>query len=122
MHVKRAIHARCIHERLLVLSPSCARSGENELSERKPADTVSMQVSFIVQYFDKPRMLAAIAGRLQHPALELIVHADSNTPCDRPALLAVARRFSNVRVLRSNNVHEVRGYNFAARAANGSLL
>ena len=79
-------------------------------------------ISFIIQYFRHPHQLPIICSRLQHPALEIIVHLDSDEPDDAAALELAQRRFANVRELRSSNVHEIRGYNRAASAARGALL
>jgi hypothetical protein len=80
-------------------------------------------VTFIIQYFMHPLQLDAIVARLQHPRVEVLVHADSNTTEDRAALSAAMARYpALLRVLWSANLHEVRGYNKAAAAARGELL
>ena len=46
----------------------------------------SVLISFIIQYFRHPHQLPIICSRLQHPALEIIVHLDSDEPDDAAAL------------------------------------
>lgn len=79
-------------------------------------------ISFIVQYFQHPRTLHEICRRLQHPRIEVIIHADSSTSADMVALHGVHADFANIRVIHSENIHELRGYNKAARLARGELL
>ena len=79
-------------------------------------------LSFILQYWQHPTLQPTICGRLQHPKLEVLVHADSHTAADAAALSNVTRAYGNVRVVQSANLHEIRGYNKAATHANGWLL
>uniref|UniRef100_A0A7S4FC00 Glycosyltransferase 2-like domain-containing protein n=1 Tax=Chrysotila carterae TaxID=13221 RepID=A0A7S4FC00_CHRCT len=81
-------------------------------------------VSFIVEYYKHPDQLYDLCSRLQHPQLEVLIHADSNTSNDIKAFDHVAFSFSNVRIVYSArlNVHEVRAYNRAALLARGWLL
>ena len=108
------------------------------------ADISSIELSFIIQYFRHPSSLQLIIARLQHPNVEVVVHADSNTMGDRAAFEHVRSSFANVRILHSSDIHEVRlhsrrdklsitaltkdcsaqvrGYNRAASVARGELL
>eukprot|EP00966_Prymnesium_polylepis_P306896 7091735-Prymnesium_polylepis.1 len=79
------------------------------------------ELSVIVQYYRHPHVLPALCKRLQHPAIEVIVHADSDTLADQKALKMVSK-LPNVRVLRSHNVHEIRGYLRGMRIARAELL
>ena len=57
--------------------------GSSSASSREPA------ISFIVQYFQHPRQLHELCRRLQHPNIEVIIHADSSTSADVAALHGV---------------------------------
>ena len=85
-------------------------------------DTLEVALTFIVQYWHHPNQLQHICARLQHPRVEVIVHADSNSSDDRAAFANVESLYANVRVLHSENIHEVRGYNRAAGLASGWLV
>ena len=50
------------------------------------------------------------------------INARATSSADEAAFAEASRRFANVAVLRSPNVHEVRGYNRAAALARGGLL
>ena len=65
--------------------PRCASllMGTSSASSREPA------ISFIVQYFQHPRQLHELCRRLQHPNIEVIIHADSSTSADVAALHGV---------------------------------
>ena len=91
-------------------------SGPTSLSERRRP-----VISFIIQFFRHPSELATICERLQDPRVEIIVHADSHTAEDEEAL-ARAERSHGAVVIRSDNLHEIRGYNIAASRARGQLL
>ena len=65
-------------------------------------------LSFIIQYWRHPSILHLLISRLQHPAVEVVVHADSNTTADQAAFEHVRASFSNVRIVHSPNIHEVR--------------
>jgi hypothetical protein len=98
------------------------RVRECVLSMRFPHADDSSMLSVIVQYFNHPRQLQVICERLvSHPRVEVIIHADSYTFADRAALTA-AQLLPRVRVLRSRNIHEIRGYNRASRLARGAIL
>jgi GT2 family glycosyltransferase len=60
--------------------------------------------------------------RLQHPRLEVVVHADSNTTADAAAFAAVRSQFPRTIFVHSANLHELRGYNKAALSTSGELL
>ena len=87
-----------------------------------PVAASKVALTFVVQYWHHPRQLPIICSRLQDPRIEIIVHADSNTSDDHDAFVKVLDAYANVRILYSDNVHEVRGYNMAAPIANGWLL
>lgn len=78
-------------------------------------------LSFIIQFFRHPQQLRVICGRLCDPRVEIVVHADSSTAEDKAALRHVEREFGAV-IVRSDNIHEIRGYNLAASIATGRLL
>ena len=84
----------------------------------------ALTISYIIQFFRNPIAIVEHVARLQHPAiLEVIIHADSNTTADVAALAVAVHGFRpNVRVVYSDNVHEIRGYNKAALHALGHLL
>ena len=87
-----------------------------------PVVASKVELTFVVQYWHHPRQLPIICARLQDPRVEIIVHADSNSSDDHAAFVKVLDAYSNLRILNSDNVHEVRGYNMAASIANGWLL
>ena len=91
-------------------------------SHHKHRRESGIALTFVVQYWHHPRQLAVICARLQHPQLEVIVHADSNSSDDHAAFTAVMRAHENVRIIQSNNIHEIRGYNLAAVHSKGWLL
>ena len=78
-------------------------------------------ITFIVQYYRHPHQLGLICERLRNPRIEVIVHADSDSDADEAAFSS-ATKMCGARILRSRNVHEIRGYNLAARHARGELL
>ena len=84
----------------------------------------ALTISYIIQFFRNPIAIVEHVARLQHPAiLEVIIHADSNTTADAAALAVAVHGFRpNVRVVYSDNVHEIRGYNKVALQALGNLL
>ena len=92
------------------------------MASTPPPDTLEVALTFIVQYWHHPNQLQHICARLQHPRVEVIVHADSNSSDDRAAFADVESSYANVRVLHSENIHEVRGYNRAAGLASGWLV
>ena len=69
-------------------------------------------------------MLGAHVSRLlATPDVELIIHSDSKTSDDVLALSEAKRRYGRaLTVVFSDNVHELRGYNKAARYARAPLL
>ena len=107
-HADKRVHAGESLQRVM--------SGPRSLSERRRP-----VISFIIQFFRHPSELATICERLQDPRVEIIVHADSHTAEDEEAL-ARAERSHGAVVIRSDNLHEIRGYNIAASRARGQLL
>jgi hypothetical protein len=102
---------------------SCSTVGSNGIQRRvRTSGRSSTSLSVIVQYYRHPRQLVAICRRLlQHPAVEVVIHADSHAPEDLDSFRAArALSQSRVRLVRSNNVHEIRGYNRGVRAASRS--
>ena len=79
-------------------------------------------ISYIIQYYRHPSALLELVRRLQHPRVEVVVHADSNTSADVVAFAAVATRHPQTVFVHSSNLHELRGYNKAVHVARGSLL
>lgn len=78
-------------------------------------------VSFIVQYYRHPHQLGLICERLRDPRVEVLVHADSHRESDLAAFSLAIRTCAAI-VLPSENLHEIRGYNLAARHATAELL
>ena len=101
---------------------SWSRSPPPPPTTETTSGTGDVALTFVVQYWHHPRQLPLICSRLQHPRVEVIVHADSNSSDDREAFAHVKRAYANVRVLQSDNVHEVRGYNRATASAKGHLV
>ena len=83
--------------------------------------TATPAITFIVQYYRHPHQLGLICERLRSPLVEVIVHADSDSDADEAAFSS-ATEMCGALILRSRNVHEIRGYNLAARHARGELL
>ena len=86
-----------------------------------------LAISAIVQYYKHPHTLMLIVERLlidPRRRVEVLVHADSNTSADASVLGEAQARFptSLLRVLHSENVHELRAYNKAATHARAPLL
>lgn len=92
-----------------------------------------IQLSVIVQYFKHGHTLLDLVERLLlHPSTEVIIHADSDSALDRAAFAeaqsrAAALRMDEaahdpLRLVHSNNIHEIRGYNKCARMARAPLL
>jgi hypothetical protein len=84
-------------------------------------------LSAIVQYYKHAATLQPILNRLlsdPQKRLEVIVHADSNTTADRAAFAIATSRHPAplLRVLHSDNLHELRGYNLAAQYARAPLI
>ena len=84
-------------------------------------------LSAIIQYYKHAFTLQPILERLlsdPQRRLEAIVHADSNTSSDRVAFAKATARYPapSLRMLHSDNVHELRAYNLAATHARAPLL
>ena len=81
-------------------------------------------LTVVMQYFQHAATVVQHVDRLLlHPKVELIIHADSNTTDDDNALRLAHRQYgARCRVVHSNNVHELRGYNRAARLARAPLI
>jgi hypothetical protein len=119
LHVR---HLRCSLPRAAaragcVAPPRVQASTLANASAVRPAPVMS----FIVQYYRHPRQLGIICERLRDPRIEVIVHADSNDAEDAAAF-SVATATCGALILHSDNVHEIRGYNLAARHARGELI
>ena len=103
-------------------APEEAEQHAGAPTEPPPPLSDAPRISYILQYFRHPHALAEIVRRLQHPRLEVVVHADSNTTADAAAFAAVRSQFPRTRLVHSANLHELRGYNKAALRARGELL
>ena len=82
-------------------------------------------VTVVIQYFRHPHTLAALLLRLlSDPRVEVIAHADSHTKADAAAFWAAEALHPPpaLRILYSQNVHELRAYNKAAQHARAPLL
>ncbi|KAK3244603.1 hypothetical protein CYMTET_45790 [Cymbomonas tetramitiformis] len=86
-------------------------------------------VSFLVQFFRRPRMVAPIVARLHTPdswpAPEILVNNDGAESVNEwQAALAAAAKKSGASgyQLVSGNLHEIRGYNRLAKLASGETL
>lgn len=78
------------------------------------------KVSFIVQYFRHPENIAPIVSRLEgYASHEILWHNDSDSD---HALLDEAMRGTTGRIVVSDDIHEIRGYNLLARQARGDFL
>ena len=97
-------------------APEEAEQHAGAPTEPPPPLSDAPRISYILQYFRYPHALAEIVRRLQHPRLEVVVHADSNTTQDAAAFAAVRSQFPRTRLVHSANLHELRGYNKAAPA------
>ena len=78
-----------------------------------------------MQYFKHSNTLSLLTERLlTHSLTELIIHADSNTDDDKRAFEQVLRvhHTHRLRIVHSENVHELRGYNRAAVYAKAPLI
>ncbi|XRA99797.1 glyco_trans_2-like domain-containing protein [Pycnococcus provasolii] len=90
-------------------------------------------ITFIVEYFRRPKLINIIARRLsfaaglsrRFPKVEILVNNDGLTDRDAWAhqlLLATKRSGVSAAIFHSGNIHEVRAYNRMARAATGSHI
>lgn len=99
-----------------------SRDAEVRMRQAAPSGaTVAPAVSFILQYYRHPRQLGLICERLRDPRIEVLVHADSHRESDEAAFSLATRTCAAI-ILPSENLHEIRGYNLAARHARAELL
>lgn len=86
---------------------------------------VTPAVTVIIQYFRHPHTLAALLLRLlSDPRVEVIAHSDSHTKADSQAFSEAVANYPPpaLRIIYSQNVHELRAYNKAAVYARAPLL
>lgn len=80
-----------------------------------------MKYSFIVQYFRHRDNIINITNSLINiPDSELIFHNDSNSDLD--IFNELLNKYSNLKVICSNDIHEIRGYNKCIQCANGEYI
>lgn len=80
-----------------------------------------MKHSFIIQYFNhRDNILGIVNNLISIPDSEIIFHNDSNS--DHDIFNQLIKKYLNLKVICSNNIHEIRGYNKCIKMAKGKYI
>jgi GT2 family glycosyltransferase len=100
----------------------------NSLTEeaRSSAKRKDPLVSFVIQYFKRPTLVASIIKRLEKVKLsrgvEVLVNIDSMSEHAEWNRVLQNGEFRRYYLVTSGNVHEIRGYNRLAKMAEGEFV